>query len=70
MTLDGRDTSYLEWVGAVSPSLAKPGGAMQEIAAPSLIAEAQVGLSHAALCLRFKGSGLISAVMDGRDPGA
>jgi alpha-amylase/alpha-mannosidase (GH57 family) len=65
VTLDGRDTSYLEWVGAVSPSLAKPGGAMQEIAAPSLIAEAQVGLSQTALCLRFKGSGLISAVMDG-----
>jgi alpha-amylase/alpha-mannosidase (GH57 family) len=65
VTLDGRDTSYLEWVGAVTPSLAKPGGAMQEIAAPSLIAEARVGLSHAALCLRFKGSGLISAVMEG-----
>ncbi len=65
VTLDGRDTSYLEWVGAVSPSLAKPGGAMQEIAAPSLIAEAQVGLSHGTLCLRFKGSGLISAVLEG-----
>ena len=65
VTLDGRDTSYLEWLGAVSPSLAKPGGAMQEIAAPALIAEAQVGLSRKALCLRFKGSGLISAVMDG-----
>ena len=46
VTLDGRDTSYLEWVGAVSPSLAKPGGAMQEIAAPSLVAEIQVGLSR------------------------
>ncbi len=38
---------------------------MQEIAAPSLIAEAQVGLSHGTLCLRFKGSGLISAVLEG-----
>ena len=65
VTLDGRDTSYLEWVGAVSPSLAKPGGAMQEIASPSLIAEIQIGVSPEALCLRFKGSGLISAVMDG-----
>jgi alpha-amylase/alpha-mannosidase (GH57 family) len=65
VTLDGRDTSYLEWVGAVSPSLAKPGGAMQEVAAPALVAEIQVGLSVQGLCLRLKGSGLISAVMEG-----
>ena len=65
VTLDGRDTSYLEWVGAVSPSLAKPGGAMQEVAAPALVAEIQVGLSLEALCLRLKGSGLMSAVMEG-----
>ena len=65
LILDGRDTSYLEWVGAVSPSLTRPGGAMQEIAAPSLIAEIAVGVSREALCLRLKGSGLFSAMAEG-----
>jgi alpha-amylase/alpha-mannosidase (GH57 family) len=65
VTLDGRDTSYLEWVGAVSPSLARTGGAMQEVAAASLIEDVMVGLSADALCLRVKGSGLISALADG-----
>ena len=31
--LDGRDTSFLEWVGAVAPALARPAGAMHEVAA-------------------------------------
>ncbi len=65
VTLDGRDTSYLEWVGAVSPSLAKPGGAMQEVAAPSLVAGMQIGLARDALCIQLKGSGLISALSEG-----
>src|SRR5688572_3485421 len=55
VTLDGRETSYLEWLGAVSPSLAQPGGAMQEIAAPSLVAEIRVGLARDALCLQLRG---------------
>ena len=65
VTLDGRETSYLEWLGAVSPSLAQPGGAMHEIAAPSLVAEVRVGLSRDALCLQLKGSALIAALADG-----
>ena len=65
VTLDGRDTSYLEWVGAVSPSLARSGGAMHEVAAPSLITGLHVGLSRDALCLRLTGSGLISALNAG-----
>ena len=65
LTLDGRDTSYLEWVGAVTPSLAKPGGAMQEVAAPSLVSSVQVGRSRDALCVRLEGSGLISAMAEG-----
>ena len=38
VTLDGRDSSFLEWVGAAAPSLARPGGAMHEVAASPLIA--------------------------------
>ena len=65
VTLDGRDTSYLEWVGAVSPSLAKSGGAMHEIAAPSLITEVRVGLARERLCLRISGPGVIAALHGG-----
>ena len=38
---------------------------MQEVGAPSLIAEMQVGVSPEALCLRLKGSGVVSAVLEG-----
>ena len=46
VTLDGRDTSFLEWVGAVAPAAGAPGGAMHEVAASPLIAEVRVGLSR------------------------
>ncbi len=65
VTLDGRDTSYLEWVGAVAPPLVKPGGAMHEVAAATLVTGIRVGLSHDQLCLRLEGSGLFSALADG-----
>jgi alpha-amylase/alpha-mannosidase (GH57 family) len=65
VVLDGRDTSFLEWVGAVSPSLAKPGGAMHEVAATSMIAELLVGLSDGALCLRLDGADLPARVRSG-----
>ena len=65
VTLDGRETSYLEWVGAVAPSLARPGGAMHEVAAVSLVSEILVGVSRDALCLRLKGPGLLSSLADG-----
>jgi alpha-amylase/alpha-mannosidase (GH57 family) len=65
VTLDGRETSFLEWVGAVSPSLARPGGAMQEIAAAALISDVAVAVSREALCLRLKGSGLFSELANG-----
>jgi alpha-amylase/alpha-mannosidase (GH57 family) len=55
IVLDGRDTSFLEWVGAVSPSLAKPGGAMHEVAVTHLIDDLKVGLSSSGLCLRLAG---------------
>ncbi|HWI19008.1 MAG TPA: hypothetical protein VNT81_14745 [Vicinamibacterales bacterium] len=65
MTLDGRDTSFLEWVGAAVPSLAKPGGAMHEVAStPPLIAEVRAGWSARGLCLRLAGSRLATVVAD------
>jgi len=60
VTLDGQDTSFLEWVGAVAPSLARPGGTMHEVAASGVVSELLVGLSAGALCFRLKGSGLFS----------
>jgi len=64
VTLDGRDTSYLEWVGAVSASLARPGGAMHEVAASPLIASILVGVSESGLCLRLAGDRLVPVVTD------
>ena len=58
VTFDGQDTSFLEWVGAVAPSLAKPGGAMHEVAVTSLISTLQVGRSASGLCLRATGDRL------------
>jgi hypothetical protein len=65
ITLDGRDTSYLEWVGAVSPSLARPGGAMHEVTAAALVAEVRVGISADALCLRLEGPRLAAMLAEG-----
>jgi alpha-amylase/alpha-mannosidase (GH57 family) len=65
VTLDGEDTSFLEWVGAVSPSLSRPGGSMHEVATSALIAELRVGRSALGLCVRLAGSGLPSRVAAG-----
>jgi len=65
VTLDGRETSYLEWVGAVAPSLVRPGGAMHEVTSATLVTEILVGVSRDALCLRLIGSGLFSSLADG-----
>jgi hypothetical protein len=65
VTLDGKDTSFLEWVGASAPVLARPGGAMHEVAASPLISGVLVGRSADALCIRLEGSGLISTVTAG-----
>jgi alpha-amylase/alpha-mannosidase (GH57 family) len=61
--LDGRDTSFLEWVGAVSPSLSRPGGAMHEVASSPLMTEVQVGLAARGLCLRLIGPGLANLIL-------
>ena len=65
ITLDGRDTSFLEWVGAVSPTLTRPAGAMHEVAPTSHFSEISVAISREALCLRLKGSGLFSELANG-----
>jgi len=65
VTLDGRDTSFLEWVGAAAPSLARPGGAMHEVAASPLIADIRVGTSRIGLCLRLGGATLPSLIKSG-----
>ena len=58
ITLDGKDTSFLEWVGAAAPPLARPGGAMHEVAASPLIADIRIGTSAAGLCVRLGGAAL------------
>jgi hypothetical protein len=62
--LDGRASSFLEWVGAARPSLIRTAGAMHEVAPPSLLTDLLVGFdSRTALCLRLTGpvAGLIVA---------
>jgi alpha-amylase/alpha-mannosidase (GH57 family) len=65
VTLDGRETSFLEWVGAVSPSLARPGGAMHEVSTAALVAQVRVGVSQQALCIRLEGQNLAAMVAEG-----
>jgi alpha-amylase/alpha-mannosidase (GH57 family) len=65
ITLDGTDTSFLEWVGSVSPSLARSGGTMHEAAATNMISELRIGLSSDGLCLRVSGAGLPDMVRNG-----
>jgi alpha-amylase/alpha-mannosidase (GH57 family) len=65
ITLDGRDTSYLEWVGAVAPALARAGGAMHEVAAATLVADIRVAVSRQALCVRLSGPELSAALQNG-----
>jgi alpha-amylase/alpha-mannosidase (GH57 family) len=64
VTVDGRDTSFLEWVGAVSMPLAGSGGAMHEVAAAALVDRVLVGISESALCLRLTG-GVVDLVSRG-----
>jgi hypothetical protein len=65
ITLDGRESSFVEWVGAVTPSLVRAGGTMHQIAESTLVAEVRVGLSSTALCLRLDGSTLVARVSAG-----
>ena len=65
ITVDGRDTSYLEWVGAVSPSLTRSGGAMHQVTASSVISGVRVGLDDRHLCLRLCGAELADLITAG-----
>ncbi len=64
-TFDGRDGSFLEWAGSVSPALARPVGAMHEVAAASRISDLRVGLSAHGLCLRLAGAQVLSLASSG-----
>jgi len=62
--LDGRATSYLEWAGAFRPSVARPAGAMHEVATDPPITELLVGFNASGgLCLRLAGPvvGMVSS---------
>src|SRR5687768_14674909 len=65
VTLDGRDTSYLEWAGAVTPLLVRSGGAMHEVTAAALVVDLRVGISRDALCLRIEGPRLVTMLGGG-----
>ena len=65
ITLDGRDTSFIEWTGAACPPLTKPGGAMHEVAASPLITEIKVGLSVSGLCVQLAGRRLAELIKSG-----
>jgi alpha-amylase/alpha-mannosidase (GH57 family) len=66
ITLDGRDSSFLEWVGSVSPVLTQVGGAMQEVASTTaFVTGLQVGLSRSALCLRLAAPSLNDRLASG-----
>ncbi len=61
--LDGRDSSYLEWVGAARPPLVRPAGAMHEVSPVSRVAELLVGFDAAgALCLRLSGAAIVDVL--------
>ncbi len=62
LTLDGKDSSFLEWVGAASPALTKPGGAMHEVAASPLVTEVKIGFSDLGVCVRLAGGGLAALI--------
>ena len=55
--IDGRDTSYFEWLGAGSFTVRRTGGAMHQIdAAAPIVTSIRFGFSQAAeLCIRLEG---------------
>ena len=58
--LDGRDTSFLEWVGAAQPSLGRPAGAMHEVGPVSRATDILVATAaDGALCLRISGQEIV-----------
>ena len=54
-TLDGRETSFLEWVGATPAPRSGPAGAMHEVAAPTLVTQVRLGVGPSCLFVRLDG---------------
>ena len=65
IALDGRDTSYLEWMGAARAPLSKPTGAMHEVSPPTSLSEVLVGVAAGTLCLRLAGPALLARLVAG-----
>ncbi len=66
LRLDGRNTSFLEWVGAARPPLIRPAGAMHEVATASSISELLVAFgADTTLCLRLAGSSILNLLKSG-----
>ena len=66
VTLDGRNSSFLEWVGAARAPLGRPAGAMHEVAPASRVAELLLGAGAAGeFCLRFSGPAIVDLVRSG-----
>jgi alpha-amylase/alpha-mannosidase (GH57 family) len=66
VTLDGRDTSFLEWAGAARAVLGRPAGAMHEVAPASRVTELLVGIGlDDGLCLRLSGPVISNLVASG-----
>ena len=64
--LDGRNSSFLEWVGAARPALGRPAGAMHEVAPASRVTEVLVAFDGAGLlCLRLSGPEVVDLLAAG-----
>jgi alpha-amylase/alpha-mannosidase (GH57 family) len=64
--VDGRNSSFLEWVGAARPTLTAPAGAMHEVAPVSRVTEVLVGIDGTgALCLRLSGPAVVDLLSAG-----
>ena len=63
---DGRDTSFLEWVGAARAHLGRSAGAMHEVAPASRVTELLVAVDAAGgLCLRLSGPAIVDLIAAG-----
>jgi len=65
MTLDGRDSGGLEWLGAVEAGLGPRGTAMHQARGAGRVEAVSIGVTEGALWLRLKGRDLPGAMRSG-----